>query len=233
MTFVSAGSASAVDYDCSDFATQEEAQEYLLPGDPYGLDGDNDGVACEDLPSGEEGGGGGGGSSDPPPPEPPKLNKSVAKSTALAKARHYDAAHAQVSGIQFNGCSRRSRYLIICQYHLDGRTANYESACNLTVSVRGEGSFASARLRSRCRQDPYLSFQRAREATESEAERIAEKPAELPWLERRSRTSVVGEAAWTRNRAGVRERCSIELNAILSGSGEVEVRSRNLECLPF
>src|SRR5262249_27385690 len=40
----------AVDYDCSDFSTQAEAQQYLLPGDPYNLDGDNDGVACESLP---------------------------------------------------------------------------------------------------------------------------------------------------------------------------------------
>jgi hypothetical protein len=40
----------AVDYDCADFSNQAEAQEDLLPGDPYNLDGDNDGVACEDLP---------------------------------------------------------------------------------------------------------------------------------------------------------------------------------------
>ena len=39
-------------YDCSDFDTQEEAQAQLLPGDPYGLDGDNDGMACDTLPSG-------------------------------------------------------------------------------------------------------------------------------------------------------------------------------------
>jgi len=39
-------------YDCSDFNTQQEAQAQLLPGDPYGLDADNDGIACEDLPSG-------------------------------------------------------------------------------------------------------------------------------------------------------------------------------------
>jgi hypothetical protein len=43
-------SAMAVDYDCADFSSQAEAQEYLLPGDPYRLDGDGDGVACEDLP---------------------------------------------------------------------------------------------------------------------------------------------------------------------------------------
>ncbi len=42
--------AEGSDYDCSDFATQADAQRYLLPGDPYRLDGDGDGVACESLP---------------------------------------------------------------------------------------------------------------------------------------------------------------------------------------
>jgi hypothetical protein len=59
-------------YDCSDFATQEEAQAVYDadPSDPSGLDGpigpDNDtrgtpGVACESLPSGGGAGTGGGG----------------------------------------------------------------------------------------------------------------------------------------------------------------------------
>ncbi len=43
-------SAHALDYDCADFSTQAEAQRYLLAGDPYNLDGDNDGTACESLP---------------------------------------------------------------------------------------------------------------------------------------------------------------------------------------
>ena len=38
------------DYDCSDFETQEEAQLYLAPGDPYQLDEDDNGLACETLP---------------------------------------------------------------------------------------------------------------------------------------------------------------------------------------
>jgi hypothetical protein len=42
----------SVDYNCSDFSTQPQAQAFLLPGDPYRLDGDGDGVACEDLPGG-------------------------------------------------------------------------------------------------------------------------------------------------------------------------------------
>ena len=42
--------SKAADYDCADFSNQAQAQTYLLPGDPYRLDGDDDGVACEDLP---------------------------------------------------------------------------------------------------------------------------------------------------------------------------------------
>lgn len=39
------------DCDCSDFATQAEAQQVLdaVAGDPHYLDGDGDGVACESL----------------------------------------------------------------------------------------------------------------------------------------------------------------------------------------
>lgn len=39
--------------NCSDFATQADAQTTLRldPTDPHGLDGDGDGVACESLPT--------------------------------------------------------------------------------------------------------------------------------------------------------------------------------------
>jgi hypothetical protein len=40
------------DLNCDDFDTQPEAQAEFDsdPSDPHGLDGDNDGVACESLP---------------------------------------------------------------------------------------------------------------------------------------------------------------------------------------
>ncbi len=46
------------DLDCSDFDTQEEAQDELErdPSDPHGLDADNDGQACEDFDYGGTGG---------------------------------------------------------------------------------------------------------------------------------------------------------------------------------
>lgn len=53
-SFPLAGVAFAQDLNCDDFDTQEEAQaEYDSDtSDPHGLDGnDNDGVACEHLPS--------------------------------------------------------------------------------------------------------------------------------------------------------------------------------------
>jgi len=46
------GPCAATDCNCADFSTQAEAQACLeaFPGDPFNLDGDNDGVACESLP---------------------------------------------------------------------------------------------------------------------------------------------------------------------------------------
>jgi hypothetical protein len=40
------------DMDCSDFRSWREAQDFYErsgPGDPHGLDRDNDGIACESL----------------------------------------------------------------------------------------------------------------------------------------------------------------------------------------
>lgn len=68
-------SARAVDYDCSDFANQTEAQEHLLPGDPYNLDGDGDAVACESLPCPCSTSTGGGDAPEPAPPALPSAER--------------------------------------------------------------------------------------------------------------------------------------------------------------
>ncbi len=46
------GNSAGGDYNCSDFASQAEAQAILNadPSDPSGLDGNKDGEACESLP---------------------------------------------------------------------------------------------------------------------------------------------------------------------------------------
>ena len=159
------------------------------------------------------------------------MSKGAAKRAARAAARHYDSVHVRVSGIEFNGCSRHSKYKIVCHFFTDGTSANFETLCTLRVIVSGEGSLAKARLRPSCRRERFLSFQRAREGMETEAERIAERPAKVVGLERNSRTTIFGEATWTR-RTTERERCSVELIASLLNSGALEVTSRYLECLP-
>lgn len=47
-----AGADSTQDIDCVDFRWQEQAQAVLErdPSDPYGLDRNHDGVACQALP---------------------------------------------------------------------------------------------------------------------------------------------------------------------------------------
>lgn len=59
---ISGTAVAAQDLDCSNFATQEEAQAVLDsdPSDPHRLDADGDGIACESLPHGTV-----------PEPEPP------------------------------------------------------------------------------------------------------------------------------------------------------------------
>jgi hypothetical protein len=52
------GETNVEDRDCSDFSTQPEAQRFFKrhqPGDPHGLDGDGNGVACESLPGDQDG----------------------------------------------------------------------------------------------------------------------------------------------------------------------------------
>lgn len=46
-------SSGEPDKDCADFLTHAKAQSFFEsegPGDPHGLDRDDDGVACETLP---------------------------------------------------------------------------------------------------------------------------------------------------------------------------------------
>jgi hypothetical protein len=52
-----AGAKYADEYNCDDFVTQSEAQRFFVnaggvEGDVNGLDGNNDGVACQSLPKG-------------------------------------------------------------------------------------------------------------------------------------------------------------------------------------
>jgi hypothetical protein len=224
--------ATTSDYDCADFATQEEAQEYLEPGDPYRLDADNDGIACEDLPSGGGGGRGGGGSGDPPPPpEPPKLKKSAAKRAAWQKARRFDRRNGNVSGAQLTRCVRRSKYNVNCRFVLDGEVGSLRTTCNVGVVVRGEGSVARAQLEPVCRSYREFTPDRGMKAMREKAEEIAGKPVEILAFSRHSQLYFVGQGYWTQQGAGGGEECTAYLVAHLLPSDQVRVEVRELECV--
>lgn len=231
--------AQARDYNCSDFATQEEAQEHLLPGDPDGLDADNDGVACEDLPSGGGGGGGGGGgSAEPaPPPPPPKLNKAAVRAAAMRVARKLARHSARIQTLSFPGCSRGSRTKVTCRFLGESETPTSETTCGFRVVVTGEGSATSTRLHGpRChtRQTLFLSARRARQAMQERADEIAGKRARLPFLQREGRVAFTGLAEWTGlSSTSSRQTCSMALTAELLPSNVVSVEDFKPECEPL
>jgi len=97
--------AQALDYDCADFANQAEAQEYLLAGDPYNLDGDNDGTACEDLPCPCS-------TSAPqapsPPPSPPPAPVEEPPEEVRPRYRGYVACSLSQYGRPAHECAHRA-----------------------------------------------------------------------------------------------------------------------------
>lgn len=225
-------SAAALDYDCGDFATQEEAQEYLLPGDPYGLDADNDGIACEDLPSG--GGGGGGGETGTKPPPPPELDKSVARRAAKHAARSFVNGSSRLDSATFRGCHRKSLQHIRCDFLGRGQTRDSRTTCKFKVSVEGlDQSYSTQVGHVSCRSEerPILGAAEARAAMQESATSIAGKAVQLE-LERRNRLVFAGWASWRQAspETGGRETCELELVVELMRAGSLHTRTRNLHC---
>ena len=77
LALLGAPAAQAGDLDCGDFSNQAQAQQYLTPGDPHGLDAEGDGVACESLPCPCSSARPGGGSGKPDPPKVVRFRATV------------------------------------------------------------------------------------------------------------------------------------------------------------
>jgi len=143
--------AAAVDYDCSDFSTQAEAQEYLLPGDPHRLDGDNDGIACEDLPcpcSSAAGGGGSGSEAEGPsatPPPPYRLKKKDARRVSRRLVRRAVRRSARLDSFRLKSCKRRAPRRIDCRLVATGK----RTTCRFKVAVRARKKRPVPRIASR------------------------------------------------------------------------------------
>lgn len=227
--------ANAVDYDCADFATQEEAQEHLLPGDPYRLDGDGDGVACEDLPSG----GGGEPSPEPTEPSPPPpyhLSKASARAIAKQLVGGVVDRSPRLDSMAFQGCDRLGERRVDCTLQAFGQTGDEKVTCNFRVAVRARDRQPEGRIaHRRCRSQSLhrLTYARARAAMKPLATEIAGKPTILE-LARMSSAFFVGYAEWTRlSPAGSSEGCAVEMTAELLPSDTVQVRASEALCGPL
>lgn len=226
-------SASALDYDCADFATQEEAQEYLLPGDPYRLDGDNDGIACEDLPLG--GGGGGGESTEtPPPPPPPKLDKSVARAATEGAMATVVRGSGRLDSASFKGCHRKGRQHVNCRFLGRGETSSRRITCRFKVSVEGTNETYSTlirRLGCVSRAKLLLRYDRAKQAIRAAVAEVAGRSVPVE-VNRTSQVKFWGWAEWSRGGSapGTRESCYLEATAELLPHGELRTGTRNLDC---
>jgi hypothetical protein len=239
---VAAPSASAHrrDYDCSDFSTQAEAEEYLLPGDPYDLDADGDGIACEDLPCPCKLGGGDEGTVDPgpgkvtPPPKPPRLNKAAARKAAFAKAKRFIRRNRLVSLVRSQGCGRRSRQKVRCDFTGLGETQTSTSKCAIAVIVTGEGSDAHAKLRATCRSERllYLTFREAIPAIRVAGEEVAQRGVAIVVAERLSDVEIEATLEWPRTVRKVAEECEARFVARLNSFEEVVVTHEAPTCSP-
>lgn len=234
-----APASAGTDYDCADFANQAEAQEYLLPGDPYRLDGDNDGVACEDLPCpcsyGEGGSGGGGGGGDAMKPPPYRLPKAAARRAARSTASKFVRRNPRVSALAMGPCRRLGERRIDCRAIARGRTSTTKTTCRIRVAVRAVNRRPRARLTSsRCdtRTTLRLTAAEARAALLSRGAELAGKRPALGLLERNSPISFMGMTEWTQRptTSAPREECFALMDANLTPSRQVRVSVLETGC---
>jgi hypothetical protein len=225
----SPGAAAAADLDCADFSSQAEAQENLLPGDPYGLDGDSDGIACEDNPCPCSSGSPNESSnpeSAPSPPKPPpyQLSKSAARAESQRLARLFVRRNPQVDSLSFGGCDRLGMRRIDCNLTARGDTSTKRTTCHLRTAVRAKNRHPMARLASpdcRSRLLVVLTYARAKQAMLEAGDRIAGKRVGLE-LTRINQLEFEGFAEWGRPgpTPGSSESCSLELLAQLVPSSD-------------
>jgi hypothetical protein len=166
------------------------------------------------------------------PPAPPKLNKAVARSAAVAKSRRYNLRNRLISRVSFQGCRRSSRYKIRCSFYGLGRSQTTSTTCNITVIVKGEGSLASTKLRPSCKSERllYLTFQRALPAIREGGEELASRGVTLVDPERISSVEIEATADWTQRSKDGREECNAPFFARLNRFDELLVGHTATSC---
>jgi Excalibur calcium-binding domain len=207
--------ATAVDFDCGDFRDQATAQEYLRSGDPYFLDVDGDGIACEGLPcpcakkSAEPG----------KSSSPRHLAKVDARRAANKLA--WEVARSSEDGTTagFGGCQRRAPHRIDCLAITRRKKGTTRTVCNLRIVVRATtGNPHAGLLSSKCHTRNFLIWTEAAAlvALNAEMAEIVGQPVQVTGIERASGVSFRARAEWTRPAATAAARnCSALLMAEL------------------
>ena len=235
--------AAARDYDCADFANQAEAEEYLLPGDPYNLDADSDGIACEDLPcpcsyspggGGGSGGGSGGGATTKPSPPPYEVSQRAARRLSKQLVGGIVRRSPRLDRLSFQGCTRLAMRRVDCRLGATGSSADERVGCHYRVTVTARNRHPVARLAShRCRVTELLRLTsaQARREMRRRADAIAGKATQIE-ASRIDRVSFVGWAEWTNPGGGFvpPETCGMEMTATLRASGSVYVEAGEVTC---
>lgn len=158
---IPATAAAGIDYDCADFSSQAEAQEYLLPGDPYRLDGDGDGIACEDNPCPCSSASGGGGSDDSATQKPYRLKKKDARRVSRRLVRRAVKRSPRLESFSLDRCSRRAPRRIDCRLTATGDTSRQRTTCYFKVAVRAKNRRPKGRIVSRrCESHPLVEAKR-------------------------------------------------------------------------
>lgn len=76
---------------------------------------------------------------------PPKLSMAAARLAAIGKAASFNARSAAVDTVAFDGCRRRSRERVACNFTAQGKNVSGATTCSLRIVVRGQDSDARAR----------------------------------------------------------------------------------------
>ena len=158
----------------------------------------------------------------------------MARSAAWAKARHFNLRNRLISRIGFDGCRRRSRYKLRCEFDGLGETQTVRGKCAITVIVKGEGSQAHAKLRATCRSERvlFLTFRRAIPELRMAGEGVSHRGVAIVVAERLNDLEIEATLEWERPTKKGSEECDARFIARLNSADEVIVTHEAPSCAP-
>lgn len=185
-------------WECSNFSSQEQAQEFFYPGDPNNLDPDKDGIACEGLPC--------------PCSDAARSAKSGRHSDHFTRGAER-ISKSLIAGLtrqspdlqswSFNGC-HRNRSNVDCLLGAQGESISRRLACRYAITVSAGRRRATGRIIGHSCHSvslPHLTMKRAKRAMWDAVGAAAGPGAEpLPLVVSRiDRLTIGGTSVWVTN----------------------------------